>query len=442
MAGPPVVTDLPAVPAALIVLDGLGDRPHPDTGNRSPVEAAATPNLDRLARQGQLGQVVVVGPGVAPESDAGVFALLGYDPVHDSPGRGVLEALGVDVPLAPGDVALRLNFATCDGDGAILDARVGRSLSTHEAQELALGLTQADLLGPERIRAEVRATVGHRGILWLHPTEGDPLSPNVSNADPFYEKVGGMGQARRPEHPRLLPVEPLDPSPNAARTASALNGFLQRAGPLLAGHLVNARRALAGKKIANGLLVRNAGSLPATALPSFEQRYGRKGASLTEMPVERGIARVLGLEDRFVGPMGPDRDAGYRERARIARELLEGFPFVYVHLKGPDEPGHDGNARAKQQIIEEIDRFFFGPFLEGLDLTRVRVGVTADHATPAIHKGHTDDPVPFLLVGAGVPPSSREVVFGEPAAANGALGTLRGSDVLPRLLGPSANPPA
>jgi 2,3-bisphosphoglycerate-independent phosphoglycerate mutase len=432
----------PVVPAALIVLDGLGDRPHPDTGNRSPVEAAATPNLDRLAHQGQLGQVVVVGPGVAPESDAGVFALLGYDPVHDSPGRGVLEALGVDVPLAPGDVALRLNFATCDGDGAILDARVGRSLSTHEAQQLALGLTQADLLRPEGIRAEVRATVGHRGILWLHPTEGDPLSPNVSNADPFYEKVGGMGQARRPEHPRLLPVEPLDASPNAARTARALNAFLERAGPLLAGQLVNARRALAGKKIANGLLVRNAGSLPATALPSFEQRYGRKGASLTEMPVERGIARVLGLEDRFVGPMGSDRDAGYRERARIARELLESFPFVYVHLKGPDEPGHDGNARAKQQIVEEIDRFFFGPFLEGLDLTRVRVGVTADHATPAIQKGHTDDPVPLLLVGAGVPPSAREVVFGEPAAANGALGTLRGSDVLPRLLGPSANPAA
>ncbi len=430
------MTEPMPLPAALIVLDGLGDRPHPDTGGRSPVEAAATPNLDRLARLGQLGQVVVVGPGVAPESDAGVFALLGYDPVRDSPGRGVLEALGVDVPLAPGDVALRLNFATSDGDGAVVDSRVGRSLSTHEAQELALGLTQNDLLAPDGIRAEVRATVGHRGVLWLHPTTGGRLSANVSNADPFYEKVGGMGQARRPESPRILPVHPLDATPEAARTASAIDLFLERAGPLLAGHRVNARRALSGKKIANALLVRNAGSLPATPLPSFEERTGRKGASLTEMPVERGIARVLGLEDRFVGPMGPDREAGYRERARIARELLERFPFVYVHLKGPDEPGHDGNARLKQQIVEEIDRFFFGPFVAGLDLGRVRVGVTADHATPAIQKGHTDDPVPFLLVGAGVPGGTSEVTFGEPAASTGALGTLRGSDVLPRLFGP------
>ncbi len=366
--------------------------------------------------------------------------MLGYDPVHDSPGRGVLEALGVDLPLGPGDVALRLNFATADGDGSILDSRVGRSLSTHEAEELALGVTRADLLAADGIRAEVRATVGHRGVLWLHPTSGGGLSPQVSNADPFYERVGGMGQARRPDHPRLLEVTPLDPSPAAARTAQAINLFLERAGGVLAGHRVNARRALSGKMIANALLVRNAGSLAETPLPSFEQRYGIRGASLTEMPVERGIARVLGLEDRFVGPMGPDREAGYQDRARIARELLGRFPFVYVHLKGPDEPGHDGNALLKQEIVESIDRSFFGPFLDGLDLSRVRIAVTADHATPAIQKGHTDDPVPFLLVGAGVPGGTEDLTFGEPAAARGSLGTLRGADVLPRLLRPAVPP--
>jgi 2,3-bisphosphoglycerate-independent phosphoglycerate mutase len=421
------------VPSALIVLDGLGDRPHPDMEGRTPVEAAATPYLDSLVRRGQLGQVVVVGPGVAPESDAGVFALLGYDPVRDSPGRGVLEALGVDLPLAPGDVALRLNFATSDGAGRILDSRVGRSLSTHEAQELAAALTRADLLAGEAIRAEVRATVGHRGVLWLHPTAGGPLSPNISNADPFYEKVGGMGQARRPEDPRVLPVTALDSNPEAVRTARAVDAFLERAAGTLPGHPVNARRALAGKKVANALLVRNAGALPPTPLPSFAVRQGRSGASLTEMPVERGIARVLGLADRFVGPMGADREAGYRERARIARELLAGHPFVYVHLKGPDEPGHDGNAALKRDIVEEIDRFFFGPFLEGLDLGAVRVAVTADHATPCVLKGHSDDPVPFVLAGAGVPASGVAVKFGEPAAAHGALGTLRGADVLPKL---------
>jgi 2,3-bisphosphoglycerate-independent phosphoglycerate mutase len=427
---------------ALIVLDGLGDRPDPATGGRSPVAAARTPNLDRLCAAGRTGDVIVVGPGVAPESDAGVFALLGYDPVHDSPGRGVLEALGVEVPLMPGDVALRLNFATTDGQGLVLDARVGRTLSTREAGELADSLTQADLLRDAGIHAEVRATVGHRGVLWLHPTQGGPLSPNISNPDPFYEKVGGMGQARRPDEPRLRPAEPLDATPEAARTAQAVDRFLAAASEVLAGHRVNARRAMSGKKVANGLLVRNAGSLPRAPLASFRTVHGVAGAALTEMPVERGIARVLGLEDRYVGPMGADRDAGYRERAGIARELLRTWPFVYVHLKGPDEPGHDGDGPAKQAIIESIDRSFFGPFLDGLDLERNRLAVTADHATPCVVRGHSDDPVPLVLAGAGVPADHATIEFSESAVARGSLGHRSGRDVLPLLLRPSAPPSA
>ena len=292
-------------------------------------------------------------------------------------------------------------------------------------------------MADRRIRAEVRATVGHRGVLWLHPNDGAPLSPNVSNPDPFYEKVGGMGHARRPERPRILSCEPLDDTEAARRTADAVNAFCEGASAYLAGHRVNARRALGGKPIANALLLRNAGALPDRPLLPFSAARGRRGAALTEMPVERGIARVLGLEDRYVGPMGPDRDEGYRERARIARELLEEHPFVYVHLKGPDEPGHDGDAVRKKEVIEAIDRSFFGPFLEGLDLGTVRVAVTADHATPASLRGHSDDPVPFLLVGAGVdrdgasPPRK----FGASVATHGAVGVRRGNELLGLLFG-------
>jgi 2,3-bisphosphoglycerate-independent phosphoglycerate mutase len=437
------VTDPFPIHRALIVLDGLGDRPHPDTGGLSPVEAAATPNLDRLAALGRLGQVVVVGPGIAPESDAGVFALLGYDPRTDSPGRGVLEAEGVGLTLASGDVSLRLNFATSDGAGLVLDSRVGRTLGTEESQQLAKTLTDSDLLGPDGIRAEVRATVGHRGVLWLHPVSGGPLAPDISNADPFYEKVGGMGQARTSAEPRIRPVEALVPSPEAERTARAVNRFLERAAPVLAGHPVNARRALRGRKIANALLVRNAGGGEGSPPQAFASRYGFEGAAVTEMPVERGIARVLHLHDLFVGPMGPDRDGSLRERARVTREALERFPFVYVHLKGPDEPGHDGNAPLKRDIVEALDRSFFGPFLEGLDLARVRLAVTADHATPCILKGHSDDPVPLLLVGAGVSADpliagSAPPKFGERAAARGSLGTVPGNEVLRLLAGPDA----
>ncbi|MCI4362499.1 MAG: alkaline phosphatase family protein [Thermoplasmata archaeon] len=422
---------------ALIVLDGLGDRPHPDTGGRSPIEAAATPNLDALVVRGAIGQVTVVGPGIAPESDAGVFALLGYDPVTDSPGRGVLEALGVGITLAAGDVALRLNFATSDGAGAILDSRVGRTLTTEQSRALADSLTRADLVADQNVHAEVRATVGHRGVLWLHPTDGRALSSEISNSDPFYEKVGGMGQARTVTEPRSLPIHPLDASESAARTAQVLQAFLDRAGAVLAGHTVNPRRAMAGQKVANALLVRNAGGVPAKPPKSFEALHGRAGIAVTEMPVERGIARCLGLGDTFVGPMGADRDGGFAERARVTLDALQKAPFVYLHLKGPDEPGHDGNARAKQAVVEAIDRSFFGPFLAGVDWGSTRVAVTADHATPCILKGHSDDPVPLILAGADVPAAPPSGKFGESLAARGALGSHRGREVVDLLLGRS-----
>lgn len=432
---------------ALIILDGLGDRPHPDTGGLSPVEAARTPHLDALLARGRIGRIEVIGPGVAPESDAGVLSLLGYDPVSESPGRGVLEALGVEVPLVPGDVAFRLNFATLDPAGNIVDARVGRSLGTEEAGELARRLTQADLVADLGVRAEVRATVGHRGVLWLHPTTGGPLSPDVSNSDPFYEKVGGLGQARRVERPRPLAVTALGPAAAAQRTADATNAFLARAFPRLAAHPVNLRRLAAGQRPGNGLLLRQAGTMPSPGPEPFALRHGLRGAAVTEMPVERGIAKLLGLGDEFVGPMGPDRDAALAERAAVTLGALERTPFVYVHLKGPDEPGHDGRARAKQEVVEALDRAFFGPFVDGVDWTRTRVAITADHATPCILKGHSDDPVPLLLVGAGIPeflgldgtvPARK---FGERAAAIGELGTHRGPQLLEMLLGRHAVAP-
>jgi 2,3-bisphosphoglycerate-independent phosphoglycerate mutase len=417
---------------ALIVLDGLGDRLKP--GTPTPLARASTPHLDRMAREGETGRISILGPGVAPESDAGVLALLGYSPIDDSPGRGVLEALGAEVPLAPGDVALRTNFATVDGAGVVVDQRVGRNLSTGEAARLARAVTEADLLADDGIRAELRSTVGHRGVLWLHPTEGGALSAQLSNSDPFYDRTGGLGQARAVERPEPRTVLALDPSPASVRTADALNRFLERIPPVLARHEVNARRELAGKKVANTLLTRNAGALPKVAPTSFDQRYHLEAAAVTEMPVERGIARLFGLEDRFVGPMGPDRAGALRERAARVREAIEARPFVYVHLKGPDEPGHDGDGDRKREMIESIDASFFGPFLEGLP-SDVRVAVTADHATPVELRGHSDDPVPLVLWGAGVRPSSPPVTkFSEEACASGPLGIRMARELLPLLL--------
>ncbi|MGI0156271.1 MAG: hypothetical protein ACREDE_09120, partial [Thermoplasmata archaeon] len=200
---------------------------------------------------------------------------------------------------------------------------------------------------------------------------------------------------------------------------------------------VNARRALSGKPIANALLTRNAGSLPRTPPRSFSARYGLDAAAVTEMPVERGIARLFGLEDRFLGPMGPDRALALEERAARTREALTDHRFVYVHLKGPDEPGHDGDGDRKREMIEAIDGAFFGPFLKQLDPS-VRVAVTADHATPVAVHGHSDDPVPLLLWGSAVPPTSPAAPkFSEEACARGRLGTRTARELLPLFLAPS-----
>jgi 2,3-bisphosphoglycerate-independent phosphoglycerate mutase len=419
----------------LIVLDGMGDLPHPVLNGKTPLEAAKTPNLDMLAGGGALGTLNPVRRGVAPESDAGVMGLLGYDPETESPGRGVLEAIGAGVDVRDGEVALRFNFATANDQGLIVDQRVGRGLTTEEAAALARSLTDANLLGQEGIEALVKATVGHRGVVRLKAVSGGPLSADISNSDPFYERVGRAGHALRPTNPYPVKVRALVENPAAQRTAEAVNLLSSRAIAVLETHPVNTSRRASSKLLANRLLLRDAGTRP-TGMATFAKRHGIEGSAVTEMPVERGIAKILDLEDVFVGPMGQDIPRELGLRADLARKALSRRPFVYVHLKGPDEPGHDGLAEKKRDVIERLDKFFMGPFLDGLDLTKTRVAVTADHSTPCIRKGHTDDPVPLLVTGGKqYVPGKTPVKFSETSARNGTLGEMLGKQLVPFLLG-------
>jgi 2,3-bisphosphoglycerate-independent phosphoglycerate mutase len=411
-----------------VILDGLGDRPVAALGGRTPLEAAATPHLDRLAALGRQGIVTTVGDGIAPESDVAVMAILGYDPLVYHAGRGPLEALGADVDFRHGDLALRGNFASGGEGTKIIDRRVGRNLTSVEAHVLAAAVTsQIDI---DDVRVTVAASVEHRCAVVLRPRRGR-LSGQVSNTDPAYGRVKGLGVAKATFKDEVEECVPLDESPEAKTSAAVVNEFTRKARAILDAHPVNAARRAAGKMPGNLILVRDGGDhLP--DVPSMRDRFGMTLGCFVEMPVERGIARFLdmGLVDV---QSGATTAATYTNWARTAGDVLPKYDGVYLHLKGPDLPGHDGDADRKRRVIEEIDTYFFGTLLPRLDLATTIVAVTADHATPCETRGHSADAVPLLVAGGDAKPDGAGR-YTEREAAKGTLGHLRGVDIMPLLV--------
>jgi len=411
-----------------VCLDGLADDPIPEFGNRTPLEAAATPFLDSLAQRGRTGTVLTVGPGIAPESDIGVFGILGYDPSEEHPGRGVLEAIGSGTEFRDGDLAYRVNFATADGT-TIVDRRVGRDLSSEEATALAEEVNRT--LRLPRATFELKATVEHRGALVIHDDDGS-LSAAVTNTDPAYAKQGSLGVALETFPNEVARAEPLDGTAEATRAADLTNEFVQGAAKVLDASDVNARRRRAGRLPANLILTRDGGD-HVPRLQPIKERFGPAWGCFVEMPVERGIALVLGMEE-VPAPRLDGSDDGFASWAALAAEALDGYDALYVHIKGPDVPAHDGRAVDKRDVIAAIDRAFFGEVLPRLDLRRTVVAVTADHATSCLRRAHTADPVPLVVSGGAI--GSDEIpAFGETAAARGSLGSMRGVEVLPHLTG-------
>jgi len=411
-----------------VCLDGLGDDPNPELGDRTPLEAARTPVLDSLARQGSQGIVWTVGKDVAPESDIAVFAILGYDPRIEHPGRGVLEALGSGMEFRDGDLALRVNFATREGD-EIVDRRVGRDLPSDEAHALAAEVNAGVTL-PEAT-FELRATVEHRGALVVRSDTG-PLSAEVGNTDPAYAKEGALGVALETFRNEVARSEPLDDTDEARRAADLVNRFTEDSARVLDASEVNDRRRAEGRLAANLILSRDAGDHVPHLTP-IRERFGPSWGCFVEMPVERGIAMVLGMAP-VDAPTGIPRREQYAAWAALAAEALGGYDALYIHIKGPDVPAHDGKVHDKVEVIEDIDQAFFGELLPGLDLGRTVVAVTADHSTSCVRKAHTADPVPLLVAGGGVPSDSSET-FGERAAARGSLGSMFGVEILPSVTG-------
>jgi 2,3-bisphosphoglycerate-independent phosphoglycerate mutase len=415
-----------------VCLDGLADDPIPELDGRTPLEAADTPFLDALARQGSTGTVTTVGEGIAPESDIAVFAILGYDPREEHPGRGVVEAIGVGMDFRDGDLAYRVNFATAEWP-RIVDRRVGRDLGSDEARALADEVNER--LSLRGATFELRSTVEHRGVLVLRADEA-ALSAEVSNTDPAYRKDGHLGVALETFEPEVVRCEPLEDTPEARRAAELTNAFVEGAARILDASEINTARRRAGRLPGNLILTRDGGD-HRPRLEPINDRFGITWGCFVEMPVERGIAIALAMEPVDAPRsdptgFGPAAEEAYATWADLAADASGDFGALYIHLKGPDVPAHDGRAEDKRDVVAAIDRAFFGQLLPHVDPGRTIVAVTADHATSCIRKAHTADPVPLLVSGGPVRPDGTSS-FGERACRDGSLGLLRGPQILPRL---------
>ena len=399
--------------AILIILDGLGGRPT-DLSGATCLERAATPNMDGLARRGALGLMDPIRPGVRPGSDTSHLSIFGYDPFQVYTGRGAFEALGIGMEVRGGDVCFRANFATVEErDGALIvvDRRAGRLA---EGKELEAAINAIDLsdLGVE---FSFRASTEHRGALVLR---GEGLSAAVSDTDP-HETGVPIAQAK-----------PLADSQAARRTAEILNAFSRRAYEALVDHPVNRHRAAQGKPPGNALLLRGAAVMP--HLTPVTEEYGIRGACIAGGALYKGVARAAGLEVLDVPGATGDLKTDLVAKAKAALDALSDCDFVFVHIKGTDNASHDGDAKAKREFIERIDREFFGTLLSGLDLAATHLVLSGDHTTPPATGEHTADPVPVLFVGPAIRPDECGK-FSERAAGDGGLGRFSGR-LVPQLL--------
>ncbi len=400
-------------PTLLLVIDGLADRPVRALGGRTPLQAAETPTLDRLAHEGQCGLADPVAPGVVPDTAAGSLALFGQSPLALK--RGPVEALGAGIELFPGDVALRGNFATLDGNNQVIDRRAGRIRD--KTGKLAKAIDRLPLPGSlaGEVEVRVRAATEHRLAIVMR---GEGLSSAIQGSDP--------GDAAGPGPP--LAPRPIDPhDERAVETARILALFEQKARKILAKHPVNRARKADGLPPANLILTRGAGRIH-QLIPLEESGVPLRLTCISGDRTVLGLAALLGAVTIRRDGMTANLDTDLGAKFDAAREALERSDLVILHVKGADIAAHDQRPDLKVSFLERVDRAL-GKFLErrsgavseeGPQRNDLRVAVAADHATLSESGQHAADPLPVLIWGAGIEADEVEA-FDESSAPAGKL---------------------
>jgi 2,3-bisphosphoglycerate-independent phosphoglycerate mutase len=371
----------------LLVIDGLGGLPVDNSGNTE-LETARTPNMDKLAFDGNCGLLQTVAAGITPGSAPGHLGLFGYDPLTYTIGRGILEALGIDMELSPGDVAARGNFCTIDPNGLITDRRAGR-ISSDDGKKLSQLLDGMEFDG---IKVIVKPVKEHRLVVVFR---GQGLREELADTDPQQTGVA-------PKMVAALITQ-------AEQTAMVVNKFV-----------AEARKRLAGHHPANMVLLRGFSKRP--AFPTFMDIYKLKAAAIASYPMYRGLARVVGMDILKTGPTLSDELATLRQN-------YNDYDFFFLHVKGADAAGEDGDFTRKVAVIEEVDRFL--PDVQALKPDVLII--TGDHSTPAAISGHSWHPVPCVLYSKFCLPD-RLAKFGESACRQGSLSLIPATSMMPQAM--------
>lgn len=367
---------------AILVGDGMADRPLKELDGKTPLEAARTPNMDYIVQHGQIGRAITIPSGFEPASDVANLSILGYDPKKYYCGRGPLEAANMGVELGEFDVAFRCNLITASGD-VMADYSAGH-ISSKEAGVMIRFLDEN--LGTEYIK--FYPGVSYRHLLVLKPD----VKYNIED----FKKIECT-----PPH-NILGKKISENLPNG-KGAEFLIKLMNASRPLLEKHEINKVRIDLKENPATMIWLWGQGSK--LSLPSFYERFGVTGSIISAVDLVKGIGRTIGLEPITVPGATGYYDTDYKAKAEYGLNSLKQKDFVFVHVEAPDEAGHNGDIREKILAIENFDNLIVGAFLKQFKNSKnVRIMVLPDHATPIYLRTHTNEPIPFAIFGKGITP--------------------------------------
>ncbi|MGZ6194701.1 MAG: cofactor-independent phosphoglycerate mutase [Candidatus Binataceae bacterium] len=356
--------------------DGMADWPCDELGGKTPLEAANKPNMDLLATRGTLGLVATIPAGMPSGSDVGTMTMLGYDPARYHTGRAPIEAASQGIEMAPDDVVFRMNLVSLKpgADGAlVMDDFTAGHITTEEAAAIVADLSAQ--LSDDGI--EFHNGVSYRHLMVWH---GGPAATRLT---PPHDITG------KPSGPHLPEGE----------GAERLRKIMDRAAAILREHPVNRARIAAGKPAATSVWFWGQGRRP--AVPTLKERFGVEGSVISAVDLVNGLGRLAGLGRITVPGATGFLDTDYAAKARYGLKSLERHDFLLLHIEAPDEAGHMGRADLKRDAIERIDELIIGPLLRDLPaLGDFRLLLMPDHATPCKLKTHSNEPVPFAMLGS------------------------------------------